>query len=229
MGEVSIDVELRSGFGKSFNRKLRATGRIPAVVYGHGNDPVSLSVDPISLERKIKASHAGMNTLFDLVGEQSVTGRTVLVKELQRDPVRGGLVHADFFEIDANETIQVSVPIHLTGTAEGVVMGGVIEHVLREVELSCLPRAIPDEIVVDVTPLEVGDSLHVSDLTVPEGVELITDESLSVVSVIVPKAAEEATEPVEGEEGEAAAADGDAPAEGEAKDGDGEKPAEGGD
>lgn len=226
MGEVSIEVELREGRGKGFNRKLRRAGRIPAVVYGHGNAPVSLSVDPIQLERKIRGSHAGMNTLFDLTGEASASGRTVLVKELQREPLRGGLVHADFYEIDANEAIQVSVPIHLTGSAEGVVMGGVIEHALRELEISCLPRAIPDEIVADVTRLDIGDSLHVSDLPLPEGIELITDDSLSVVSVIVPKAAESAEAAVaeegeEGAEGEGAAAEGDKPAE--------DKPAEGGD
>lgn len=220
MGEISIEVQLREGRGKSASRRLRAAGRIPAVVYGHGNAPVSISVDPGQLERKIKDSHAGLNTLFDLVGEGAVAGRTVLLKELQREPVRGGLVHADFFEIDANETIQVSVPIHLTGSAQGVVMGGVIEHSLREVELSCLPGVIPDEIVVDVSALDIGDSLHVSDLPLPEGVEMMTDTALSVVSVIVPRAAE-AAEAVEAEvEGEAAEAAAQAGEEAKAPEGD---------
>jgi len=146
----------------------------------------------------------------------------VLVKELQREPVRGSLLHADLFEISADEQIQVAVPIHLSGDAAGVVMGGVIEHVLREVEISCLPRAIPDEIIADVAALEIGDSLHVSDLPLPEGIELITDASLSVVSVILPKVVEEEPEAAaedEAAEGEAA----EAPAEG-----DEEKPAEGG-
>jgi len=205
VGEVSIDVQLRQGRGKGDNRRLRASGRIPAVVYGHGHDPVALSIDPMQLERKIKASHAGMNTLFDLVGERSVAGRTVLLKEIQREPVRGAPVHADFFEIDANETIEVSVPIHLTGVALGVNMGGVIEHTLREVELSCLPSAIPDEIVIDISGLDIGDSLHVSDLALPEGVEMMTDPALSVVSVMVPRAAEEAA-PVAEEAGVEAAA-----------------------
>jgi len=206
VGEVSIDVQIRDGRGKSASRRLRASGRIPAIVYGHGNQPVSVSVDPTQLERKIKASHAGLNTLFDLVGEGAVAGRTVLIKDLQREPVRGGLVHADFYEIDVNESIQVSVPIHLEGTAKGVVMGGVIEHTLREVELSCLPGAIPDEIIVDVSALDVGDSLHVSDLSLPTGVEMVTDEALSVVSVIIPRVAEEAAGPAAEGEAEGAAA-----------------------
>lgn len=225
MGEVSIEVELRDGRGKASNRKLRAAGRIPAVVYGHGNDPVTLSLDPTELEKEIRASHAGLNTLFDLKGEGAVAGRTVLVKELQRHPVRGSLLHADFYEIDVNEQIQVAVPIHLEGTPEGVVMGGVVEHVLRELELSCLPNAIPDEIVADISAMDIGDSLHVSDLPLPGGVELVTDASLSVVSVVVPKAVEETT-PEVAEEGEGEpGAEGEAAA-GTAEDG-GEKPAEG--
>jgi large subunit ribosomal protein L25 len=224
VGEVSIEVQLRDGRGKAASRRMRAAGRIPAVVYGHGNDPVALSVDPIQLERKIKASHAGMNTLFDLVGEGSVSGRTVLLKDLQREPVRGALMHADFYEIDANEAIQVSVPIHLKGEAKGVVIGGgVIEHTLREVELSCLPGVIPDELVIDVSDLDVGDSLHVSDLPLPTGVEMVTDEAQAVVSVMIPKVAEEPAEAAEGE------AEAEAPAEGAEAEGEESKAAEGDD
>jgi len=209
VGEVSIEVSLREGRGKAANRKLRAAGQMPAVVYGHGHDPVALSLDPKLLEKKIRDSHAGMNTLFDLVGERAVAGRTVLIKELQREPVRGFPIHADFYEIDVNVTLEVSVPIHLEGTPQGVVMGGVLEHVLRELELSCLPSAIPDEIVVDVSGMDIGDSLHVSDLPLPKGVELVTDDSLSVVSVMAPRVEEEEVT----EEAEEAAAEGEEPGE----------------
>ena len=205
MGEVSIAVELRSEVGKSANRKLRALGKVPAVVYSSKSEPVSLSIDPVILERKIAASHAGINTLFDLDGEGGVAGRTVMVKELQRDPVRGNVLHADFHEIDMTQRLQVSVPIHLEGEAPGVSMGGVIEHTLREMELSCMPGSIPDEVKADITSLDVGDSLHVSDLVLPGGVESLTDETLSVVSVVLPRAAAEPTEgdaeEAEGEEG----------------------------
>lgn len=200
MGEVSIDVELRAELGKSANRKLRALGRVPAVVYSSGSDPVSLSVDPVILERKIAASHAGINTLFDLEGESQVAGRTVMVKELQRDPVRGTVLHADFHEIDMTQRLHLSVPIHLDGEAPGVSMGGVIEHTLREVELACMPGSIPDEVIANISALDLGDSLHVSDLSFPESVEVLTDESLSVVSVILPRAVAEPTEEEEGAE-----------------------------
>lgn len=218
MGEVSIAVELRAEVGKSANRKLRALGKVPAVVYSSKSEPVSLSIDPVILERKIAASHAGINTLFDLEGEGEVAGRTVMVKELQRDPVRGTVLHADFHEIDMTQRLQISVPIHLDGEAPGVSMGGVIEHTLREMELSCMPGSIPDEVKADITSLDVGDSLHVSDLVLPSGVESLTDETLSVVSVVLPRAAVEPTEgDAEEAEGEEAAdqASGDSSSEAE--------------
>ena len=202
MGEVSIAVEARAELGKSANRRLRASGRVPGVVYSRKSDPISVSLDPVQLERKIQSSHAGINTLFDLEGEGSVAGRTVIVKELQRDPVRGSLLHADFHEIDMTQRLHISVPIHLDGEAPGVGVGGVIEHTLREVELACLPGSIPDEVMANISALEIGDSLHVSDLSFPEGVEVLTDEALSVVSVMLPKVVEEAVPEPDEDEGE---------------------------
>lgn len=210
MGEVSIAVEARDALGKSANRKLRAQGRVPAVVYAKGKDPVSLSVNSAQLERKLRDSQAGINTLFDLEGEAQVKGRTVIVKELQRDPIRGSVIHADFYEIDMSQRLHVSVPIHLIGEAPGVNMGGVIEHTLRELELACMPGSIPDEVTADVSRLEVGDGLRVSDLRVPGNVELVTDPARPVVSVVVPKVVEEEPEPVDEE-----LAEGEEPAEGE--------------
>jgi len=216
VAEVSIALERREGTGKSFNRKLREQGRVPGVVYGSGKEPVAVTFDPRVLESKLKDSHAGINTLFDLQGDASLQDRTVMVKELQREPLKGNVIHADFFEIDMLERIHVSVPVHLSGSAPGVLEGGVIEHALRDVELACLPNAIPDELTADVSELELGHSLHVSDIALPEGVELVSDPELSVVSVLLPKVVEEAVaEPEEGEEG-AELAEGEEAAEGDA-------------
>ena len=216
MGDASLAVEIRTAGGKGVARKLRAAGRIPGVLYGTETPTTALTLDPDALEKVIRTSHAGVNTLIDLTGANEVAGKTVLVKELQREPVRGALLHADLFEVDPNETISVSVPIHLTGTAHGVTMGGLIDHALRVLELDCLPSAIPDEIVVDVAHLDIGDSIHVSELPLPEGVELITGSEQSVVSVVAPRVEEEPTveEELEGVEGEAGAAEGEEPAEG---------------
>lgn len=206
----TIAVEVRDDTGKGVARKLRAAGRIPAVLYGQDHDPVSLSLEPRSLERLLHSE--GLNALFDLDGGESVKGRTVLVKDVQRHPVRGDLMHADFFEIDARKTITVSVAIHLEGTPVGVSLdGGVLDHALREVELDCLPRAIPESLELDVSQMGLGESLHVSDIPLPDGVEMRTNDELSVVSVVAPRVEEAAAEVAEGEEGAeapAAAAEG---------------------
>ncbi len=200
MGEIPLTVEIRKETGKGVARRLRAAGRIPAVVYGSELASVAISLDPRELDRLIHTSHAGVNTLIDLTGPQEVSGRTVLVKDLQREPVRGDLVHADLFEVDPDERIRVSVPIHLTGTAPGVTMGGLLDHALRVLELDCLPRAIPDEILVDVSALDIGDSIHVAELNLPAGVELHTQADTAVVSVGAPRLEEEAAaEPTLGE------------------------------
>ncbi len=215
----TLVVELREGAGKSRARKLRAAGRIPGVFYGRGRQTVAVSLDPLGLERAIATSEAGVNTLFDLEvsGNGDFRGRVVMLKELQREPVYGKLLHADLYEVDLSQTVQVSVPLHVVGVAPGVSMGGILDQSLRELEIECLPRAIPDEIRVDVATLDIGDSIHVRDLVLPEGVELRIDPELAVVSVVVP-AKEEEPEPeevaevAEGEEA-APAAEGEAPAE----------------
>jgi len=236
VADVALDVEIRSDKGKGAARKLRAAGRIPAVCYGSGRAPVSVSLDPRSLERLLKSSATGINTLIDLRvgGGGDFDGRVVLIKELQRDPVSARALHADFYAVDLEQAIQVSVPIHVQGTAPGVVNGGILDHALRELEIECLPRAIPDQILVDVSQLEIGMSLHVRDLVLPEGVKLMSDPDLSVISVVTPAALEEETAaaaaPAEGEaavaEGEtaAAAAEGAEAKEGEAKADKGAKP-----
>jgi large subunit ribosomal protein L25 len=216
VADVALDVEIRSDTGKGVARKLRAAGRIPGVCYARGKQPLPVTLDPKRLERLLASSATGINTLIDLhvAGGGDFDGRVVLVKELQRDPLSKRALHADLYAVDLEQTIQVSVPIHVTGTAPGVTNGGILDHALRELEIECLPRAIPDQVLVDVSSLDIGMSLHVRDLALPEGVKLVSDPDLSVVSVVVPAALEEeaaaAAVPAEGEavpaEGEAAAA-----------------------
>ena len=216
MAENALNVEIRSAVGKGVARKLRAAGRIPGVCYGKGGGSVPLALDPIDLRRVLQRSGAGMNTLINLqvAGGGELDGNMVLVRELQRDPVRGGYLHADFLKVDLQQTVEVSVPIHIEGKARGVEFGGILDQALREVELECLPLAIPSELTVDVSELDVGDSLHVRDIALPDGVELRSDPDLSVVSVILPAKAEEevVAEVPEGEEA-AAVPEGEAPAE----------------
>ena len=211
MGDVKFSVEARDSRGKGNARRLRMRGYAPGVVYGGGREATAIAFDAAAFERLLETSHGGVNTLIDLEGDSSASGRTVIAKELQREPVRGGLVHVDFYEIDLKAKIEVSVPVHLVGTPAGVVLGGVLDQQLREVAMLCMPDAIPDDIEIDVSEMELGDSLHVRDLTVPDGVEFHTDESLTIATVLVPRGLAEGEGEVsvaEGEEGEEAAGDG---------------------
>jgi len=200
MSEASFAVKVREEKGKGAARRLRQAGQCPGVVYGRGKDPVPVTVDPAKLERLLHESHAGKNTLIDLSGA-GAGARTVIVKDMQREPVRGRLVHVDFQEIDEKKKIQVEVPVHLTGTPNGVTLGGLLDQQIREIEILCLPSSIPDEITVDISAMELGDSLHVSDLSVPEGVEVITDAELAVAAVLVPRGLKDGSEEGEGEQG----------------------------
>jgi large subunit ribosomal protein L25 len=201
VGDFSIVAEERAGTGKGANRRLRAQGRIPAVVYGRGKATRQLTLDPVELSKLLKRSGSGINTLIDLKVGSAET--VVLVREIQREPVGGSWLHADLYEVDLRQKIQVRVPLHIVGRPMGVENGGILDHPLREVEIECLPRAIPDSVEVNVSALDVGDSIHVRDLVLPEGATMLSDADLAVASVVLPKAEEEqpvaaAAEAVEG-------------------------------
>jgi large subunit ribosomal protein L25 len=216
VSENQLAVESRQITGKGHARKLRAAGRIPAVCYSPSMEATPVQLDPNELDRVLRKSAAGMNTLIDLQGG-GLDGKVVLVKALQRDPVRGSLLHADLFAIDAAKQIEVAIPVHVEGTPVGVTLGGgILDFPMREIEVLCLPGAIPEELRVDVSALELGESVHVRDVLLPEGVELISDADLTLISVVAPAKVEEevvAAEEEAAEEVEGAAAEG-APAEG---------------
>ncbi len=212
MGEFALGVELRDGRGKGVARKLRAAGRIPAICYRRNAESVAVSLDPKELDGLIRKASSGINTFIDLkvAGGGDFDGRQVLIKELQRDPISGAFLHADLYAVDLQQKIHISVPIHITGTAIGVSLGGgILDHATRELDVECLPNAIPEEFPVDVSGLEIGDSIHVRDIAVLEGVEILNDPDVSIVSVVAPAVVEEEApaeeeEGVEGVEGEAA-------------------------
>jgi len=211
VGEFALDVELRDERGKGVARRLRAAGRIPAVCYRRNAATVAVSLDAQELDRLLRRATSGINTLIDLkvAGGGDFDGRQVLIKELQRDPISGAYLHADLYAVDLAQTIHIEVPIRLVGTAVGVsIGGGILDHATRELEVECLPNAIPDEIAIDVSAIEIGQSIHVRDIAVPEGVEILNDPDVSIVSVVAPAVVEEGV-PAEVEaevEGEAAPA-----------------------
>ncbi|MCL4684283.1 50S ribosomal protein L25/general stress protein Ctc [Myxococcota bacterium] len=217
MSETALVVEARERIGKSANRKLRAAGRAPAVLYGRARDSLPLAVDPRALDKILRAS--GVNALLDLTveGHAELKESVALVRELQRHPLRGDILHVDFYEVDLARVVTVDVPIHLVGKARGLEFGGILEHTLREISLECLPRSIPETIEVDISAMEVGDVIHVRELVLPEGVSLLTDGDLGVVNIALPQAEEEPTVAAAAETPEAAAAPGAAAEDGDKK------------
>lgn len=215
MGEFSLSVELREGRGKGVARKLRASGRIPGICYRRNAEAIPVSLDPKELDHLLRSASSGINTLIDLkvAGGGDFDGRQVLVKELQRDPISGAYLHADLYAVDLKQTIHISIPVQIKGSAIGVTLGGgILDHATRELDVECLPNAIPEEISVDVSSLEVGGSIHVRDLEVPEGAVILNDPDVSIVSVVAPVIVEEE---VAEEEAEAEGVEGEATPEGE--------------
>ena len=192
----------RSGIGKGVARKLRQTGSIPAVYYGRGEDPIVLTVVVKELEEVILKAE-GSNVIVDLkVDGDGGSDRKALIREIQRDPVGGHILHLDLQHISLTERITVEVPIVLTGIPIGVKDGGgILEHLLREVEVECLPTDVPSRLDIDVSELNIGDSLHVSDLKT-EKATILTEGERPIAAVVPPTVLEEAKP---AEEGEAAA------------------------
>jgi large subunit ribosomal protein L25 len=184
---------------------MRRAGQIPAILYGADKGPVPLTVDPIQIERILR-SESGANTLFRLGLAGTEKQRFVMIKDYQVDPVKGALMHADFVRIKMDQVIEVSVPVRIVGEAVGVkVDGGILEHVTRSIELSCLPTSIPEHIDIDVTNLKIGESVKVSDLQGTDQYTMLTDPAQTLVVCAAPTK-EETAEAAPEETAEAAAA-----------------------
>ena len=198
---ATLSAELRSETGKGATRQLRRSGRLPAVVYGRRDETQSLTLDTQELVRLLTEIRAA-TTVIDLeVGSEKP--RRVLIREIQRHPFRAELLHVDFFEIRADVKIKVQVPLRLEGEAYGVEMGGILQQIRHELEVECLPNEIPPDFKVDVTDLDIGNSIHISDVE-SSGVTILDDEGLTVCTVVPPAVEEEpeVEELEEGEEGE---------------------------
>jgi large subunit ribosomal protein L25 len=207
MPEFVVPAESRTDTGKNANRRLRSRGLIPGVLYTSGKQSVAVQVSPGEIGTILKSA-AGENTIFDL----DIAGkrRTVILKEFQREPLRGKLLHADFYEVALDKRLEVKVHIELEGTPMGVkLQGGIVDFVTRELEIECLPADIPEKIVVDISHLELGKHLRVSDIKVPEKVKVLVEPDVVVVHVVMPRAEEVVAEvaPAEGAVAEAAAAE----------------------
>ncbi len=189
--QVKLSATRRTGIGRSAVRKIKAQGAVPAVIYGGGNkaEPLQVSRRDISL----LLSHAsGENILVELEIDGEKGGRLALMQEVQHAPLGGGILHVDFHAVSMDEMIEADVPLEPSGIPEGVkTFGGLLEQNIRSLEIECLPRDLPDVITVDVTRLNIGDSIHVRELPLPEGVTTRVPADLTAFSVLAPKVEEE--------------------------------------
>jgi large subunit ribosomal protein L25 len=195
MKSVPLKAFARSQSGRGEVKKLRTAGRVPAVIYGRQTQPENLEVIARELDDLIHRS-LSENILVDLAVDSKQ--RLALVQEVQHHPLSRKVLHVDFHEVTETETVTVMVPVETTGEAVGVKTGGgVLEHVLFKVKVRALPKYLPEQILIDVTNLEVGKTIHIGEIVVPEGVEIIGNKNAPVVSVAMPKTEVEAA-PVEG-------------------------------
>ena len=225
MSETILNATTGRETGSSATRRLRAQDQIPAVVYGLGMDPLSISVDRRDLRQAVSGG-AGLNTILDLTVDGTMYPS--IIKDVQRHPVRLNITHLDFIQVDLNAEIVVNIPIHLTGESEEVNNNnGLIDQIMNELEVSTTPRNIPEDVVVDVSHMDMDSTIHVEDLDLPDGVTATADPERTVVTVSIMRtpvldeeaaeaeaAALEAAEAEEGEAGAEGAEGGDDAAEG---------------
>jgi large subunit ribosomal protein L25 len=193
--QAKLTVHKRAATGRNHIKDIRRRGLIPGIIYGAKQAPVPLEVDGRALGA-VLLHGASENVLVELeiVDGNTSTNALALIQEVQHHPLRSQLLHVDFHAVSATEKVFTEVPIETVGESVGVkTFGGLLEHILRRLEVSCLPKDLPDAIHVDVSNLNVGDSVHVGDLTLPPGVEALTDAELTVVAVVEPRV--EAEEP----------------------------------
>ncbi|MFQ5849833.1 MAG: 50S ribosomal protein L25 [Candidatus Binatia bacterium] len=185
METIEIPIEPRAAGSKRTARRLRREGKLPAVFYGPKTDPVPLQVSREELLNRV-ADLEGSHLIRMKSASPLLEERVALIKEVQLHPVTGEVLHLDFYEVDLTEKLSVKVPLHFVGKPQGVVRGGILQPIVREIEVECLPTDIPEYLNIDVSSLDIGHALHVSGLAMPEGVITTYDSDFTVVTVVAP-------------------------------------------
>ena len=204
MAQSTLTVTKRKRMGKSGAREIRKEGNVPAVLYGKGTEPLSLVINPSELKTAL-STEAGENTLLDIRVKdgEAETPKLSLLREIQYDYLTSKPIHFDFQALDMKQNITVNVPVQIEGRPIGVKEGGILEEVLREITVECLPTNIPNSFILDVTEMDIGDSIHISTLEIEEGVTILHEPEDTIVTVLAPKIETvETEEELEGEEGE---------------------------
>jgi len=196
---LEIQVEARDKQRKRDARRLLREGKIPAILYGPKMTAVTLALDKKEFSRRV-AGLQGSHLVRLKSASATLAEKVALVKDMQFHPISGDVIHADFYEVDLAAKIKVQVSLHFVGKAVGIVNGGILQPILREIEVECLPLDIPEFFNVDVTALDIGDSVHIEDLQMPDGVVSVAEDNLALVAVVPPTVEAVATttaEPVE--------------------------------
>lgn len=216
MDLIELKTKIRTTTGNGPARRLRMSGQIPAVLYGQKTEPVLLSVNKSDLEQVFKKGGIGqviLNLVIQKNGE--TTTRPAMIKELQTHPLSRNFIHIDFYEIKMDQKITAKIPVVTTGMAKGVEFGGILQIIRRELEVECLPLAVPESIEIDISDLDIGDSIHVGQIRVEGEIEFLEDDNYTVVTVLSPKMEEEPEEEKEAEEEEAEKEDRETPEAGD--------------
>lgn len=199
METIELKAQPRTTRGNSPARAMRREGNVPAVLYGPKTEPKSLSLSTHELETIIKQGGLG-RAILNLAIEGEQKAKSAMIKELQVHPVSNRLLHVDLYEVSMDREIRVNVPVVTTGTSKGVELGGLLQIIRHELEVLCLPNAIPDSITIDITELDVGDSVHVEDLNTDDSIQIPHEVNFTILTISSPK--KEAVEGEEVEEGE---------------------------
>jgi large subunit ribosomal protein L25 len=220
---VKLEVRVRETRGDGPARRMRAEGLIPGVLYGRAKTPHVIEVEERELRRALHGP-GGMHTILDVVVGDQATAHPSVVKDFQQHPVSGRLLHIDLQEVRLDQPITVAVSVHLLGESPGAKEGGILSQQIREVNVEALPMEVPEHLELDISSLQMGDSLRVADVPSIEGVTYLDDPDTVLVTVMVPRAIEieEPVEGEEGEEGEEGAVEGEAAPDGEAESSDSE-------
>ena len=188
MGDILLKAQVREETGKEISRKLRAQGLIPAILYGPSVQPIPLVVNPTAVLKILEKEQAASSFLdLEITDGKNSQIKKVLIKDVDFHPATDQLIHVDFYQITVGKELTLDVPIVIVGKAKGVEKGGVLEQNLRELTISCLPKLVPSHIEIDVANLDIGDSIHVADISVAEGIKIENDPQVPVVTLVAPE------------------------------------------
>lgn len=202
MDFIELNVNTRSSKGNGPAKSLRREGSIPGILYGAKTTPAMLSVDAHKLEQIVKKGNINQLLLNLTIKDANILGKSAMIKELQRHPITHEFLHVDFYEVAMDKKIRISIPITTVGKSKGVELGGILQIIRREIDVFCYPNQIPETLTVDISELDIGDSIHIEEIPLPKGIEIPADVNFTVITVLSQKAEAipEDVDELEGEE-----------------------------